>query len=240
MIKILNLPSEIIQSKMTRLTSKESKVVHLLNTYNLALANKNERYFQLLASSEDNFVDGMLLRVALSKRFRTKVHQNRGINLMKSILSNPQNGIDHLFICPDEQNSQRLANQVRQIYPNLKCEYIVPVVTSSLDILSVDVAKKIDKRSFDYIWIGIGTPKQDFLAQQLSVTNSGVYILCIGAALEFLAGTKAEAPIFLQNLGMEWLFRFAQEPRRLFRRYFIDSWGFISLMLRENIELVGK
>ena len=159
---------------------------------------------------------------------------------MKSILSNPQNGNNHLFICPDERNSHQLAIQIEQNYPDLECDYIVPVYSNSLDELGIDISKKIGNRTFDYIWVGIGTPKQDFLAHQFSVSYYGSYILCIGAALEFLAGTKKEAPIRIQNAGMEWLFRWSQEPRRLFKRYFIDSWGFISLMLRENIELVGK
>lgn len=240
MIRILNLHENLIESKMRPLTCVETKVVHLLNTYNLAIANKNVEYYRLLASSEHNFVDGMLLKVALSKRFRTNVYQYRGINLMKTILSNPQNGNSHLFICPDERNSLHLAIQIGRIYPQLKCEFIVPVFSNDLDRLRKDIYQKIGDTKFDYIWVGIGTPKQDFLAQQLSLFSHGSYILCIGAALEFLAGTKAEAPILFQNMGLEWLFRFIQEPRRLFKRYFIDSWGFIPLMARETIELVAK
>lgn len=240
MIKILNLPENLIESKMIPLSDMETKVVHLLNTYNLAIANKNVEYFRLLASSELNFVDGMLLKVALSKRFRTNVYQYRGVNLMKTILSNPQNGINHLFICPEERSSHSLAIQIERIYPGLKCEYIVPVFSNNLDALSDDIVQKMGDTKFDYIWVGIGTPKQDFLAQQLSLFINGSYILCVGAALEFLAGTKAEAPILFQKIGLEWLFRFIQEPRRLFKRYFVDSWGFISLIVRETVELVAK
>lgn len=234
-IKILNISQTSVQSRMGVLNSNESKVVHLLNTYNLALANSNSRYFSLLAKSDYNFVDGKLLQISLNKLLGINIFQIRGIDLMKSILSTSPNGIFHLFICSNKDNSYQLKKIIDQFYPRLECDFLVPPFSDDIKVLSNEILNKMSTRKFDYIWVGVGTPKQDFLAQELCSTKKGAYIICVGAALDFLAGTKKEAPEVLQKMGLEWLFRFSQEPRRLFKRYFIKSWGFLLIILRKKI-----
>ena len=69
--------------------------------------------------------------------------------------------------------------------------------------------------------IGMGVPRQEFFAEKLSnVSNSGI-IICVGNFLEFYFGTKKRAPVFFQNLGIEWVFRLGTEPVRLWERYLI-------------------
>ena len=236
-IKILNCTQNSILLRMPILRSTHSKVVHLLNTYNLALANSNHNYFCLLQQSEYNLIDGKFLQISLKNFYRTQVYQLRGIDLMKSILSTSSNGVNHLFVCPEIENASRLKMIITENYPNLQCEFVVPPISNDIEVLGEAIKKLTNRQNFDYIWVGVGTPKQDFLAQILSNYFDGAYIVCIGAALDFLAGTKREAPIFMQRMGLEWFFRFGQEPRRLFKRYFIDSWGFLSLIIRRKIEI---
>jgi N-acetylglucosaminyldiphosphoundecaprenol N-acetyl-beta-D-mannosaminyltransferase len=57
----------------------------------------------------------------------------------------------------------------------------------------------------------------------------------VGAVFEWVAGTKIKAPEFLANLGLEWLLRLAQEPKRLFRRYFVDNFLFLYLITKQYI-----
>jgi N-acetylglucosaminyldiphosphoundecaprenol N-acetyl-beta-D-mannosaminyltransferase len=57
----------------------------------------------------------------------------------------------------------------------------------------------------------------------------------IGAVFEWVAGTKVKAPEFIANLGLEWLLRLVQEPRRLFKRYFIDNFLFLYLITKQYI-----
>ena len=86
-----------------------------------------------------------------------------------------------------------------------------------------------------FTFLAVGTPRQERLAAAIKAaggtTGTG---LCVGASLEFLAGARRRAPRFLQRMGLEWLFRFAAEPRRLFRRYVIDSPAIIGLLLRSR------
>ena len=71
------------------------------------------------------------------------------------------------------------------------------------------------------VWVGLGTPKQDVEVARLA-GSIPVTAMAVGAAFDFLAGTKAQAPAWMQRSGLEWAFRLASEPGRLGRRY---VWG---------------
>jgi N-acetylglucosaminyldiphosphoundecaprenol N-acetyl-beta-D-mannosaminyltransferase len=86
-----------------------------------------------------------------------------------------------------------------------------------------------------FIFLAVGSPRQEYLAAAIETrggaTGTG---LCIGASLEFLAGARRRPPRFMRRVGLEWLFRLVAEPRRLFRRYLIDSPAIIVLLLKQR------
>ena len=72
--------------------------------------------------------------------------------------------------------------------------------------------------------LAIGSPQQELLARQVvSLEAARGTALCIGAALHFITGVKQRAPLYLQRAGLEWAFRLASEPRRMWRRYLVDG-----------------
>jgi exopolysaccharide biosynthesis WecB/TagA/CpsF family protein len=86
-----------------------------------------------------------------------------------------------------------------------------------------------------FVFLAVGSPKQERLAALLARTEgvSGTG-LCIGASLEFLCGARRRAPAMVSRCGMEWAWRLMQEPRRLARRYLIDSPRVIALLWRQR------
>lgn len=84
----------------------------------------------------------------------------------------------------------------------------------------VRLAGTMDDLETDIAWIGISTPKQEFLAARLARRSRRVRIFaCVGAAFDFHIGAVPQAPRWMQEAGLEWLFRLLSEPRRLWRRY---------------------
>lgn len=78
----------------------------------------------------------------------------------------------------------------------------------------------------------LGCPKQEkFIHQNIGAYRANVSI-CAGAAIDFLAGNMQRAPKWMSNAGLEWFFRFLQEPRRLFKRYFVDDVKIIGLVVK--------
>jgi UDP-N-acetyl-D-mannosaminuronic acid transferase (WecB/TagA/CpsF family) len=85
------------------------------------------------------------------------------------------------------------------------------------------------------VFLAIGSPLQERLAAAVQATGQATGTgLCIGAGLEFLAGAQSRAPLWMQRASLEWLYRLAREPRRLWRRYLVHSPGVVGLLMRER------
>lgn len=89
----------------------------------------------------------------------------------------------------------------------------------------------------DIVWIGLGSVKQDLWAASHVGKLIAPVLIAVGAAFDFHAGRKAQAPRWMMRAGLEWLFRFASEPRRLGRRYIRDNPIFIWKIL---LQALGK
>ncbi len=85
----------------------------------------------------------------------------------------------------------------------------------------------------DVLWIGLGTPKQDWLMSELSGQIAAGVLIGVGAAFDFHSGTKPQAPRWMQRHGLEWFFRLCTEPRRLGGRYLRNNPLFIARYLMQ-------
>ncbi|MHB1329545.1 MAG: WecB/TagA/CpsF family glycosyltransferase [Gemmatimonadales bacterium] len=79
-----------------------------------------------------------------------------------------------------------------------------------------------------YCWVGLSTPKQERFAARMAQMVPSTVFLCVGAAFDMNAGLLRQAPAIMQSMGLEWLFRLAVEPRRLWRRYLRNNPAFMA------------
>lgn len=94
-------------------------------------------------------------------------------------------------------------------------------------------ASRVAAASPDIVLVCLGSPKQEEWALRHHHRLPGAALLCVGAAVDFLAGTTPRAPAWMQRAGLEWLHRLAGDPRRLWRRYLVQDAGFVPLAARE-------
>lgn len=85
------------------------------------------------------------------------------------------------------------------------------------------------------VWDGLSTPKQERWMAEMAPLLPGLVLIGVGAAFDFHAGLKAQAPRWLQRSGMEWAFRLATEPRRLWRRYLFNNTRFVTSLAGEML-----
>ncbi|HMO14105.1 MAG TPA: WecB/TagA/CpsF family glycosyltransferase [Pirellulaceae bacterium] len=96
-----------------------------------------------------------------------------------------------------------------------------------------NILSKIAEVRPDLVVIGLGAPKQEcWIAEHCERVQAKV-ALCVGATIDFLAGEKKRAPVWMQRLGIEWLHRMLSEPKRLVKRYAKDAWVFPQLVFRQ-------
>jgi N-acetylglucosaminyldiphosphoundecaprenol N-acetyl-beta-D-mannosaminyltransferase len=91
----------------------------------------------------------------------------------------------------------------------------------------------------DFIWVGLGTPKQERWMAAMRVRLTAPILIGVGAAFDFHSGRTRQAPRVLQRHGLEWAFRLATEPRRLWRRYAWVIPGFIGLVALQMLGFPG-
>ncbi|TMV86809.1 WecB/TagA/CpsF family glycosyltransferase [Thioclava sp. BHET1] len=99
------------------------------------------------------------------------------------------------------------------------------------------VAEEINASGADIVWVGLSTPKQERWMARMRDRLEAPMLIGVGAAFDFHAGEKPQAPVLIQRSGLEWLFRLACEPRRLWRRYAVTIPSFIALSLAQRWHL---
>ena len=128
---------------------------------------------------------------------------------------------------------QKLQANLRVLFPALR---IVGAESPPFSPLSSEardaVASRMNQSGAGLVFVAIGSPKQEsFVWEQKDKVNA--VQLCVGAAFDFVAGTKKRAPRWMQRVGIEWLHRLCSEPARLFRRYALGNARFVALVVPE-------
>ena len=109
------------------------------------------------------------------------------------------------------------------------------------DSVELGNIEKINASGAEFVWVGMGCPKQERWMQHYRRHLNAKVVLAVGAAFDFIAGTVSQSPPLMQNSGLEWLYRLAMEPRRLWKRYFLRNPYFIAMFAAQYIRhIFGK
>lgn len=215
----------ITQFFLSKIHNKKSFIVLPTSLNDLASVNENIKLRKSYNKIDYCTNDGMPLvwYFTLNNLFSfKKIERVYGPTLMKEILSKGNKKTKHLFYGSSqktldslEQNISNFASQtkiVELISPPFRdltlkeeAEYIIEIISKDIDVL----------------WIGLSSPKQVKVAARWKHFLPNTAIFCVGAAFDFLADQQSMAPKFIQQLGLEWLFRLIIDPKRLWKRYLV-------------------
>lgn len=203
------------------------RAFHLVNAYTISLAAREPGYAELLDSSTANFPDGKPL-TWWKHADMTRLQQVRGPQLFENVIDmgRPSN-IRHYLLGSSPETLTLLQRELRRRFPGVAIvgAYSPPFRKLSEEELARQDAAILESGA-DIVWVGLGTPKQDWEVSRLA-SALPVVSIAVGAAFDFSAGTKKTAPELLSKLGLEWFFRFLTEPRRLWKRYLIGNVVFL-------------
>lgn len=130
------------------------------------------------------------------------------------------------------------AEQIRKTFGLTRLSHVNPPLGFWRDEKKMeDAVAAIVASQADYTFLAVGSPQQEMLATRVAAAGGARGVgLCVGASIEFLTGAQKRAPLFLQRMALEWAYRLACNPRRLGRRYLIESpWG-LYLVLQEAVQ----
>jgi N-acetylglucosaminyldiphosphoundecaprenol N-acetyl-beta-D-mannosaminyltransferase len=148
--------------------------------------------------------------------------------LMAACERSLQSGWSHYFYGGADGVPEKLGSNLRVRFPGIK---IAGMESPPFRKLSPEedqaAVERINASGADILWVGLGAPKQEYwMAEHLGKIKAPVMI-GVGAAFDFHAGVKKQAPLWMRRNGLEWVFRLASEPRRLWKRYLVNNPRFL-------------
>jgi len=173
--------------------------------------------------------DGMPLVWAARLQGHREVGRVYGPDLLLAQLADSvAAGHSHYFFGGRDGVAERLAAAMNERFPGLRVAgWETPPFGPLDEICTPDAAATINRAGPDVVWVGMSSPRQDLWMARMRELLHAPVLIAIGAAYDFHTGSVRQAPRWMQRSGLEWLFRLASEPRRLWRRYVYDNPRFL-------------
>ena len=142
----------------------------------------------------------------------------------------------HFFYGGEPGVAERLAELLRRRFPAVQIAGVFSPPFRPLSAAEDDeIVTLISNSSPDVLWVGLGTPKQERWMFEHSHRIKVPVMVSVGAAFDMLSGRRKQAPPWLRDRGLEWLFRLMQEPRRLWRRYLLGGPQFLACLVLDSL-----
>ncbi len=206
------------------------------NTHIITLARHDPSFGRVMSSFDLVLPDGMPLRWALNAKgagLRDRVY---GPYFMERLLQATPRPWRHFFFGGTAETLEALSQAARQFQPDLEIAGVLsPPFRAWTERDEEEFARAIADSGADFVWVALGGERQErWIIGNLRRHTKGVFF-AVGDAFALLSGQRPYAPGWMQRLGITWLYRLAQEPRRLWKRYFTYNSLFLLYSLRDGL-----
>ena len=227
-----------VENVANYLKKEKGKTVAICNANTLVRSYHNSEIQKKINSFDIKAPDGF--PVAKSSTILHKNDQERvdGFNVFhKTIQNGLEDGLTHYFYGNNIEVVDLMIKNLKIIYPNIKITgFFCPPIKTYKELSEEKYVKDIIDKNADIVWVSLGFPKQEeFIYELKRKYEISSNFVGVGAVFEWVAKTKIKAPEWLANLGLEWVVRLVQEPKRLFRRYLVDNFLFIIYFIKQYL-----
>lgn len=190
------------------------------NVHTTVTAYEDAAYLRIQNGGILAIPDGGPLASVGRKRGFSEMERTTGPSFMEEILKiSVENGFTHYFYGSTEETLETLRKNLEQTYPGLQIKGMYsPPFRPLTEQEDAEITARINEADADFVWIGLGAPKQEKWMAEHQGKVKGLMI-GVGAAFDFHAGNIDRAPEWMQKSNLEWLYRLMQDPKRLFKRY---------------------
>lgn len=201
------------------------------NVHTTVMAYEDKEYMKIQNGGAMALPDGGPLSSVSRKRGFNNAERVTGPDLMGEIFKiSEKKGYTHYFYGSKEDTLVELEKKLKEKYPKLiiKGFYSPPFRNEVLEE-DEEILSKI--RNSDFLWVGLGAPKQErWMSLHKNKVNS--VMIGVGAGFDYYAEKIKRAPKWMQKNNLEWFYRLIQDPKRLFLRYFITNFKFLILLIK--------
>ncbi len=204
-------------------------------------AHWDSKFADLVNKADLVTPDGMPLAKAMKLLYSIEQDRVAGMDLLPDLLKNAEvEKLGVFFYGGTDEMLAKTQEYIQKNYPKLnKQQYLSPPFRPLTTDEETDVIKQINDSGAQLVFVALGCPKQEkWMASMKGRINA--CMLGIGGALPVMIGMQKRAPMWMQKISLEWLYRLIQEPRRLFKRYLITNTLFLFLLFLQKIRIVTR
>ena len=230
-------PYQDFINNLVTLSSQGSSYTCFANVHMLVECHKDPGFAKIVNNADMVAPDGMPLTWGLQLIHGVKQDRVTGMDALPHLLATAEEkDIPVYFYGGTDDMLRKTKSYIRQYHPQLQLAgmYSPPFrkLTAEEDQEVVDA---INASGAKFVFVALGCPKQEkWMASMKGRINA--CMIGIGGALPVMIGMQSRAPEWMQKVSMEWLYRFMQEPKRLFKRYLVTNSTFMWLMLKAWIQ----
>ena len=228
-INVTNM-SDTIKYIDGHLDDLRGKYICVSNVHTTVMSYENEEYRKIQNGAAMALPDGAPLSSYSRRKGYKQAQRVTGPDLMLELFAiSKEKGYRHYFYGATEETLQSMKEVLERDYPGIQIAGMyAPPYRALTPQEDAQIVAKINEARPDFIWIGLGAPKQEEWMYQHMGQLQGV-LIGVGAGFDYLAGYIKRAPRWMQRMSLEWLYRLLQDPKRLWRRYFTSNVKFICL-----------
>ena len=228
-INVTNM-SDTIKYIDGHLDDLRGKYICVSNVHTTVMSYENEEYRKIQNGAAMALPDGAPLSSYSRRKGYKQAQRVTGPDLMLELFAiSKEKGYRHYFYGATEETLQSMKEVLERDYPGIQIAGMyAPPFRALTPQEDAQIVAKINEARPDFIWIGLGAPKQEEWMYQHMGQLQGV-LIGVGAGFDYLAGYIKRAPRWMQRMSLEWLDRLLQDPKRLWRRYFTSNVKFICL-----------
>ena len=201
------------------------------NVHTTVMSYEDKEYRKIQNGGAMALPDGGPLSTVQRKRGFKEAERVTGPDLMGEIFKISEKlGYTHYFYGSTDETLKILKEKLKVNFPNIKILGMYsPPFKKEVEIESKEKLEELNKLKPDFLWIGLGAPKQEkWMYTHQNKVNS--LMLGVGAGFDYYAENIDRAPAWMQKSNLEWLYRLMQDPRRLFMRYFLSNFKFLTIV----------
>ncbi len=208
------------------------------NLHSVYLLHRHAKLREFYSHVHWTYLDGMPL-VALGRLYGYPLQREQrvtNVDWMGPLMELAADSGWRVFnLGSSRQVAEEGAAKLRKLYPGLQIEVSDGFFNASRGSADNEaLLERINAYRPDLLMVGMGMPRQEFWTQEnFARLDARVILSSTGAALEYVAGATPTPPRWAGRIGLEWIFRLAHEPRRLFSRYLIEPWYILLLLLMD-------
>lgn len=227
--------AQAIESIVSMAERKEGGYVVTPNVDHVVLAEKDDGIRAAYAEAALSLVDGMPLVWASRLAGYPLPEKISGSDLVRPLLArSAEKGLRIYLLGAAPGVGARAAERLEGEIPGLN---VVGVDSPALGFetdpaAEAETRRRMDEADPDIVLVALGCPKQELLMRRWRSAGARAVMLGIGASLDFIAGEVRRAPAWMSAIGLEWLYRLAQDPKRLARRYLVQDAAILGVVVR--------